>query len=73
MIDFVLMDEFRYFFDVGINIWLLYCCEMLVEEGCVKVFVYVEMFWNGVIFMINGFIFKMLKFINSFKMVEKLL
>lgn len=71
MIDFVLMDEFRYSFDAGTNTWLPYCREMPVEEGRAKVFVHAETPWNGATLMTNGLTFKTLKLTNSPKTAEK--
>lgn len=71
MIDFVLMDEYRYSFDTRTNTWVPYCRELPAEEGYAKVFVHPETPWNGATLMMNGLTFKTLKLTNSFKTAEK--
>ena len=71
MVDFVLMDEFRYSFDAKANSWIPCCRERPTEAGCPKVFVHPQTPINGATLMLNGLTFKTLKLTNSFKTAGK--
>ena len=70
MIDFVLMDEFRYSFDANHNRWVPNW-RALAEEDCPRVYIHPETPATGASLMQNVLTFKMLKLTNSFKTASK--
>ena len=70
MIDFVLVDEFRYSFDVSSNHWIPHG-RVMDEEHSPRFYIHPQTPTTGLSLMQDVLFFKMLKLTNSYKTAAK--